>query len=801
MPSSNQSILRLNDWLYRGRVLFAAVALLFVLYNAIFFIFYVPFGGPYVHWRPDSRLLIDRPTEQSAQLMTGDEVLSIGDQPLIRTRPIYPLPLQTEYYFTIQRNGEIQTIPIPVYAPVNAYAINTFLATILLSVAGWLVGVVMVFVAHKSNHQALYAGYIFLLSAMVIIGIQGSLEGVPGAWVAGNCLIYILAVSWIYLGLIPRSHPLSPRSRRIIGGLYAAAGVLALVATYEVLFLFPQRSSFQEIVGISLYGLSFLLSAVGLLGCVLILAIRIWRLPTASYIRQQLGVLLIFFAIGVFPTVLLTIIPRVLLDVVFLPFPVAIGLMIFIPAGYLFVIYRRGFLGLDPFFNQTVFLTMLALIVFGFYASGLYLVQRLLHLEASEAVIPATVIFFPTLLLTVYASKPVNLFVQHLIYGKGQPDDKTLTRFTVALSANPEFETLNQIVLSLGQMLQIPQVSLFLRNETGAWVAVSQMGMDGEQKAILAPTAVRPLSRPVLRSAVRSAQHVAQFFQPFSWAELLIPVMVRNEQAGVLAFSRPGNDGYFNAQQVTFLKQVAGILAVGSDNVSLFETTRALARQALTVQESERKTLASQIHDEPLQQLSYVSVLINQMRHAPHETEMGQFETVLHKAITQLNSASAQLRQICIGLRPPFWDQGVELAVREVVDQIQNQYDLNVQIEVALGSQYPRTSEITTLSLCRILNEALNNVVKHAPGATVCVGLACEGAQLHLTVQDNGPGCYLPDTSQSFGDLIRQHHFGIVGMLEWAKMAQGELKLCTQPGQGMRVAYCCPMFTGETYEG
>jgi signal transduction histidine kinase len=789
MPTFKMSS-HVNTILYRGRHLAAAIVLLFVLYNTIFFGFYVPFGGPYLHWRPDSRLVVDVPVEQSASLLTaGDEILAINDQPSIRTNPIYPLPLATEYDFTILRDGTELTVLVPVYAPINDYAANTFLATIILSFMGWLVGAIMLFLARRNNHQAIHAGYIFLLSAAVLIGIQGGLEGVPGAWIAGHCLIYLLAASWIYLGLLPRSEPLSIRTRKWLAFLYGLAIVFSVIAAYEVIALFPKRTSVQELIGVSLYSLGFLLSALGLMTCVLILVVRIKRLPHQSYIRQQLAILLLFFAIGVFPTTLLTIIPRALFDVVVLPFPVGIALMMFIPAGYLFVIYRRGFLGLDPFFSRTVYLVLLAMTVFGFYTSGLYLVQRWLNLGGAEAVIPATVIFFPALLLTISASGPINELVQYLIYGKDRPEDGVLAQFALALSTSPELTTLNDIVGNLAGIWGISQAVLALQNEKGQLVPVSTIG-----EMVASPMKAESLTRfpqPLLRSAVRSFQKAGRLFQHFSWAELLIPVTVRNEQIGLLALARPGSDGYFNARQVTFLNQAASVLAVGSDNIALFELTRALSRQSLVVQEQERKHLAARIHDEPLQQITYVAHVIDQVLATSTEERLEKVQAMLPQAKDLLKQTAVNLRQICVGLHPPFWDQGVELAVREVVSQFQIQYELDVCVEVEKQEWAGEVAEEITISLCHILTESLNNVLKHAAGTPAHVKLQWGRNQLRLQVTDNGPGS---DTAVlPFSDLVRKRHFGIVGMHEWARLVQGSLRLTSNEPAGMKVMFSCPL--------
>ena len=778
----------MNKFLHRTRILFAAAALLFILYGVVFLWFHVPFGSPLFQWQADSRLVVRAAPEKTESLLQpGDVVLAIGSQAVVRGRPFYPQPLATEYDFTIIRGGETITVAVPVYAPVNMTVVRMLLPPTLLTLAGWFVGAVMLFWARRDNTQALHAGYIFLLAAVVLIGLQGSLDGVPGDW-AAHSLIFILAVSWVYLGTIPRANPLPLWARRLFLFLLAFAAVLGLAMACEALFLFPRFTSIQEIMGVSLYKLGLLLSSLGLFVCVLLLAWRAVRLPRASYIRQQLTILLVFFTIGVFPAILLTVIPRALLDTVLLPFPVAITLMIFIPAGYLFVIYRKGMLGLDPFFSRTIYLAILSLIVFAFYAGGLYLALRWLNLDSSAAMAPAAIIFFPTLLLTIYANKPVHEFVQHVVYGGGRVCDKTLADITLALSARPELATLEQIVNTLAAALDISQAMLLVQNEKGNTFLAASVGIEAYIPVM--SNLVASATRPILRSAAHSPGEIKAAFQNFIWAELLIPIVARNKQMGLLALARPGQDGYFNARQVAFLAQVANVLAVGSDNITLFEAALSLSRQALVVREQERKQLAALIHDDPLQQITYAAHELEQaiLMSADERAETGNER--IKPIVKQLRSVGTTLRHICQGLYPPFWDQGVKLAVCEVVHEFQRQHGLNVQLTIA-GPGHDEASELATASTCHILTECLNNIVKHGNGAASRVILDWTGKQVTLTVSDNGPGS--ANVTMPYSELVRRHHFGLVGMYQWAETAGGELRIDLIRPTGVKVIFTCPL--------
>jgi len=789
------SLQKLNRFLYNTRPFFAATALLFILYSLISLWFHAPFGSPLFQWETDSRLVIQETTDEQVDLLTaGDVVLEIGGQAVVHGRPLYPVPLATQYDFVILRGGEEMTVIVPVYAPMNRTVVSMLLPPTLLTLAGWFVGAIMLLWTRRENVQALYAGYIFLLAAVVLVGVQASLDGVSGAWVA-HALIFPLAVCWVYLGTIPRENPLSTKVQRLFMLLFVLAVTLSAAMVYEAVILFPQFTSVEEVTGISLYRMGGMLSSLGLIVCVILLIGHALRLPRHSYRRQQLTILLVFFTIGVFPAVILTIIPSILFDIVLLPFPIAILLMIFIPAGYLFVIYRKGMLGLDSFFSRIIYLALLSLIVFGFYAGGLYWTLRWLNFSGIEAMAPATVIFFPTLLLTIYANKPVNAFVQHLLYGDVNACDDTLTHITVALSAKPEMDTLEQIVAMLIAPLHISRAMLLMRDEKGVPFLAATIGTDGATPDISEP--VMEMTYLALRSSIHAKKAGAklqldsvQAFAIFDWAEILVPVVARNKQIGLLALSRPREDGYFNAHQVSFLTRVAGVMAVGSDNIILFEAARALSRQALVVREQERKQLAARIHDDPLQQITYA---VHELEQAVlHATDDQQHDTDVRitPVAEQLRSAATTLRHICLGLYPPFWDQGVALSVSEIVRQFQIQYDLDVKLSVS-GEGHDGASEAVTASTCHILTESLNNVVKHGEGTSAYVALQWTGERVTLSVEDDGPGSdiiHLP-----YSELLRHHHLGIIGMYEWAKLVNGQLRIERNEPVGVKILFSTPL--------
>jgi signal transduction histidine kinase len=794
------------DWLlYRLRLVLVAVALLFILYSVVYLWFFIPYEDFSYVWRPDSRLVVyDVPAESLAApyLQPGDVVAEVGGQPTRRMRPIYPLPLQTSYEYMILRQGVAHTYTIPFSGQVTPLALQIRLPVTILTMAGWLVGAIMLLWARTDNWQALRAGAVFLFAAAVAIGVYGALTGVPAAWVSGNVLLFPFAVAWVYLGLIPRASPIEPRAQRLFKALITLAGALAIIATYEVLVLYPRPTSINEQIGVSIYALGLLLGGLGLLANVIILTVRGLRMARSAYLRQQIMILLVFFGLGTLPMVLFTILPRVAFDAPLLPFPATISLLLLVPAGYLFIIYRRGFLGLDLFFSRSLYLILLSLLVFGFYASALYLVQRLLNQNNAELIVPATLVFPPTLLLAVFVNRPVRDFVDRLVYGDVGFGQDALAEFTLALSSRPELSTLDDIVAALAKALSSTKASLALRDETGRLMPVTTIGTDDLPSEL--PDELHALDQLALRSAEGDTNIERQALRVFAWAEILVPVKVRDEQIGLLALSRPGPDGYFNTKQVTFLTQAAGVLAVGIENIYLFDSTRKQSRQRLIVQEEERKNLSRQLHDDPLQRVTYAISIIDQLlaRHSQANDGMKAIDNIilagreaapkLQTAADNLRQAAMSLRQVCIGLYPPFHDQGIELAIQDVIDYFKNQYGLDIRYMSTLDGMNLPVSEQVTAAVSRVLTESLNNIFKHAQGAEVCVTLRIsDDGQLVLSVTDSGPGSQV--ASLSFSELMRRQHLGIVGMHEWAQQIGGELRIQPNEPSGTRVVLRCPV--------
>lgn len=770
--------------LFQFRLPIVLITLGFILYTNIFMWFYTPFTYYEYGWRPDSQAIVYTVLESSPVvelLEVGDRILSVNDHPVQRTKLVYPLPAQSFYDLTIQRDTEILQVSVPTSPQPNSLGIGHRLPAGIISIAGWLMGALILWFAQRDNRQAIQAGSIFLLAGATIVGIQGALFGIPGTWFVGQPLVFFLAVGWLYLGTMPRSEPLTGRTRQIFKWLFMLATVLAIMAVFEGMFLFPRLTSFQEIIGISIYSLGLLIAALSLIIAVAIMVARAFGMPKKSYQRQQVHILIVFMAIGVLPAVVLTIIPRVLFDTVFLPFPLAISLLGFIPAGYFYVIYRRGLLGLDIIFSQTAVFMILALLMLAVYGTGLFVLQSRFDFD-HKAITPATLLFLPMLLFTLYVSDPIQRSIQGIFFGE-VIHNQSIPLFASALSSNPETTTLQNMVEHLAEDLQVRQAVLVLKNRYGRFAPVAQINTAVSRQIQQLETFLQPLLRSVHQDT--NPNHL---FQIHAWAEILVPIVVRGDQIGYLALARPNLDGYYNLEQVTFLSRVADMIAVGSEAINLFEASRKLSLDLLSSREDERREIASRIHDGPMQGLILVTQHIRDIVHgfALDPNLSGE----LTGKVTHLQDVIISLREICAGLYPPFIEQGVKFIAETLTQKFSEEHALKIKLTTPILDDVMVSAKVLRV-LYHVLLESLTNIVKHAQTQEVCIQLDYSDDEIFLSVADQGVGCSL--TRYSVSELIRGWHIGVVGMFEWAESVNGSLSIQQNEPHGTKVILQVPL--------
>jgi PAS domain S-box-containing protein len=216
-----------------------------------------------------------------------------------------------------------------------------------------------------------------------------------------------------------------------------------------------------------------------------------------------------------------------------------------------------------------------------------------------------------------------------------------------------------------------------------------------------------------------------------------------------------------------------------------------IKRQLIISQEEQKLRLAQELHDDPMQELYGALFQLETMDDSIPKDEMQSQIDLTKRSVEQV---IYKLRVICGQLRPlslaPF---GLEGAIREHMDKFQEEHpQLNVKLELTYDGQL--LSDEIRISLFRIYQQALGNVIRHAQATTVIVRFYYDDQEVTLDVEDDGVGFEVPF---SWLDLARKEHLGLAGSAERAELLGGKLIIQSKPGKGTLVRSVIPLKPSE----
>ena len=232
------------------------------------------------------------------------------------------------------------------------------------------------------------------------------------------------------------------------------------------------------------------------------------------------------------------------------------------------------------------------------------------------------------------------------------------------------------------------------------------------------------------------------------------------------------------------------IAAVYEDVTRTKEAERrvqSFSRQVLHAREDERRQLAMALHHD----LGSISVgVLARLDSVDDEINARRIrEAKAASALCReaLLGAVARLKRISLSLRPPDLEiLGLSASLRQHLTRVSEESGLRIRFEHTRGER--EIDESRAITLFRIAQEALTNVVKHAEARSVDVRLRVAEGRLRLSVQDDGRGLD-PATLQS----PREGAMGLISMREMALALGGEFKVSSPAGSGARVTVTLPL--------
>ena len=199
------------------------------------------------------------------------------------------------------------------------------------------------------------------------------------------------------------------------------------------------------------------------------------------------------------------------------------------------------------------------------------------------------------------------------------------------------------------------------------------------------------------------------------------------------------------------------------------------AADVLRGQEDERSRLAHELHDETVQAL----IALDQRLQLIERTAQRDPQAALIK-LTELRGLTAStiddVRRVIRDLRPIYLEDLGLLPALEMLIQSLRQPD-RPELTLTVEGEARRLSPEQELAIYRVVQEALNNVIKHAQAQRAEVKLIFE-AELRVTISDDGVGFSVPDRVEALTEL---GHFGLIGLRERAELIGGRLTIASSP--------------------
>lgn len=195
--------------------------------------------------------------------------------------------------------------------------------------------------------------------------------------------------------------------------------------------------------------------------------------------------------------------------------------------------------------------------------------------------------------------------------------------------------------------------------------------------------------------------------------------------------------------------------------------------------ESERKSLARELHDDTIQALIALNQRIQLVLLNTPKTEngaMAELQTLVQQTMTNL-------RRMIRGLRPIYLEDlglvaSLEMLVREM------EQSSNLPIDFSSQGQEHRLDAKSEMSIYRMVQESLNNVIHHAEAKQAWVELNFAENRLSVTVRDDGKGFVVTDDPTEYPE---KGHYGLLGLSERAELIDADLEIKSIPGQGTTV--------------
>jgi signal transduction histidine kinase len=212
---------------------------------------------------------------------------------------------------------------------------------------------------------------------------------------------------------------------------------------------------------------------------------------------------------------------------------------------------------------------------------------------------------------------------------------------------------------------------------------------------------------------------------------------------------------------------------------------RQLTARLESAEEEARSRISRELHDEFGQTLTAAKINLQMLRSKATDSAIVQR---LDDSVRMVDRMIRQARDIARGLRPPLLDEaGLVPALEDHLKALAKRSDVRIDFEADPG--VANAPKGLNTAVFRVIQEAVNNALRHAHASTIRVVLRDEPDALRVEIEDDGVGF---DTEVVERRIRRGEHLGLLGMTERVRGAGGTINLDSAPGGGSRIAVRIP---------
>ncbi len=362
------------------------------------------------------------------------------------------------------------------------------------------------------------------------------------------------------------------------------------------------------------------------------------------------------------------------------------------------------------------------------------------------------------------------------------------TEISRALGGETNLDRILEMVAKRGRALIEARSLAILLEEDGALrvaAAAGDLSYDEVRRVPLegsAPGRVLRSSRPERLPTLEPDFLSKPSGQVPGLAGLFVPLVFRGRSFGVVAaLGAPDPDQGFTAEDEQMLDAFGVSAAIALSTARSVAEERTLSRIEAT--ERERGRWARELHDEALQSMAGLRVILSTARRGGDEKDQ-----LLSQAVEQVDHTIAEMRRLIADLRPAALDElGLAPALEALIERMIASEALDVELEIDLDNGDERdldrlVSQIED-TIYRLVQEALNNVGQHAKTDRARVTVREVDSTIKIRVEDEGCG---------FDPSERVDGYGLLGMQERVSLVGGSLTVESTSGSGTTVLASLP---------